>query len=263
MAPAADPRMSTAPAPASLDAPTEATVHPDPTLDRYRTSVEALTERMIGSASRAVRFDWRQSSVGVGAFLGELLERNNFGSLAAGVMFRHPFGDFMGEAGLTRVFTWSTDSSDKLALTPYRQYGRPSRFELDLNLGYPLAEGVVTPRWSWIPAAEMVFSVQLGFRYSIYPEGFSGLSFGDVAKSLLAPRLTDAELNNLETIRPEGMVIDSARYGLLGGFSLDLYLRPGFFLSPRTMIAIPLLNSATGSNLGWWWEISTTAGWMF
>lgn len=234
---------------------------PDSTLERYRTPLEALNERMIGTASRSVRFDWRKSKLGLALLGSELLERNNFGSTRLGLLARRPFGGVMGELAVTRAFTWGTDSSDKLSRTPYRQYGRPSRFELDVNVAYPLAEGVVTAWPSFFPAAELVFSANAGFRYLFYPEALGGARFVEVASAVLAPRLTERELAQLEPVRPPGMLIDRARYGLLAGLALDVYLQPGAFISPRAMVAFPLLAPVTGTGLGLWWELTLGIGW--
>lgn len=235
----------------------------DTSLDRYRTPFEALTERMIGTASKSVRFDWRKSPVGFALIGSNLLELNNFVTTRYGGMVRKPLGDFMAELAITRANTWGTDSSAKLARTPYRQYGRPARFELDINMSYPVAEGVVTAVPSFIPPAELVFSGTAGFRYSVYPSGFSDSKFADIAKSLANPQLTDREIARLEADRLPGMQIDRARYGLMAGASLDIYLQPGFVLSPRALVSLPVLAPATGSGLGWWWELTLGAGWMF
>lgn len=236
---------------------------PDTSLERWRTPVEALNERMIGTASRAVRFDWRNSTVQVGVLGTELLERNNFASTRLGLMARKPLGVFMGELAVTRAFTWETDSTRKLALTPYRQFGRPSRFELDVNVGYALAEGVVTAWPSFFPPAEMVFSANVGVRYLFYPGALGGQKFLDVTTALASPKLTDDELEYLEQSRPGGMQIDPARYSTLAGLSVDVYLQPGAFLTPRVMMALPLLTPANDTGLGFWWELSVAAGWAF
>ena len=235
----------------------------DTTIDRYRTPFEVLNERMIGTASRAVRFDWRQTRVGVGLVGSQLLELNNFRSARLGGFVRMPIKGFLGDIAITRVFTQGSDSTEKLALTPYRQSGRPSRFELDLNLGYPLAEGVATARPGFFPATELVFSANAGLRYLFYPGSLAGASFGETARSLFAPKLSALEVENLESTRLPGMQLDGARYSLLTGFSLDVYFQGGGFLSPRVLIALPLLSGVTDSRLGWWWELSLGAGWAF
>jgi hypothetical protein len=169
----------------------------------------------------------------------------------------------MFDLGLTRVFTWSADASDKLALTPYRQAGRPSRFEFNFDLGLPLAEGVATPRLSFIPAAEVVLSLNAGFRYLFYWGQFSGMSFGDGAKAVFSPVFTDQEIQNLDGDRLPAMQIDRGRYNLLAGLSADVYFHSGAFFSPRVMVVVPVLGGLAKSGLGWWFEMSLSLGWMF
>jgi hypothetical protein len=231
----------------------------DKTIDRHRTPFEVLNERMIGAASRAVRFDWRKRRLGIGLIGSQLLELNNFSSARFGGLVRKPLGSFMGELAITRVLTRGSASTDKLALTPYRQTGRPSRFELDINVGYPLAEGVATARPGFFPATELVFSASAGLRYAYYPGALSGATFGEVAKALISPSLSAKELENLESKLPPGMQLDEGRYNLLTGLGLDVYFQTGGYLAPRAMFALPI----TGSDLGLWWELTFSAGWMF
>ncbi|MGQ0505948.1 MAG: hypothetical protein ACT4TC_11600 [Myxococcaceae bacterium] len=240
---------------------TAAPATPDQTLEHYRTPFEILTERSIGEASRAVRFDWRKSKGGIGLIGSQFLELNNFNSGRIGLFTRTAFGHFMGELSVNGAFTGGTDSSRQLSLTPYRQYGRPSRLEIGANLAYPLVEGVGTARLGFIPATEWVFSVNGSLRYLFYPGSFKGMSFGEVAKGLLAPKLGDQELENIERLRTPGMRVDPARYALLTGFSLDVYFQNGAFLSPRVMAGLPLFSAINGGGLGLWWELSLGLGW--
>jgi hypothetical protein len=210
----------------------------DTTLDRYRTPLDAMMERMIGEASRAVRLDWRRKQVGFGLLGGRLLELNNFSSARLGGFVRRPLGSVMGELAINRVFTRGSESTRKLALTPYRQLGRPSRFELDLNIAYPLAEGVATARSRFFPATELVFSANAGLRYLYYHGALSGAGFRGTAAGLIKPQLSRRELDNLEDRRVPGMQVDGARYNLLAGLSLDVYF------------------------LEWWWEVALALGWL-
>jgi hypothetical protein len=221
---------------------------------------------MIGVASRAVRFDWRRKSMGVGATGGELLEMNNFRSRKVGLSARRPFASSMiGDVAINWVETQGSPSSEKLALTPYRQVGRPSRLELDVDAAYPLAEGVATSRPGRFPATELVFSAVGGLRYLHYPGAIHGADVREIGemqelgRTIFAPSLTRKELRYLEDKRPGGMEVDRARYNLLGGIGGDLYFHKGGYVSPRAMVALPV----TGSGLGWWWELTLDAGWMF
>lgn len=233
----------------------------DHSIDANRSPVDALTESMIGSASKSVRFDWRRSPVAFALLGSELLERNNFGSTRLGLLSRKAFGDLLVELGVNYVFTWETDSSRKLSLTPYRQFARPARLEIDVNVAYALAEGVVTALPSVVPPAQMVLSANAGVRYLYYPGALEGADALGYAAGLTAPALTQVEIENLEGTRLPGMQVDLARYGLLTGLCLDVYLQPGLLVTPRAMLAIPIFAPFGGSGLGWWWELSVGLGW--
>ncbi len=232
---------------------------PDDSLEQYRTPFDALTERTIGSASRAVRFDWRKSKFGLELLGGQLLELNNFITWRVGVVGRVPMKGIMLEFGANVALTSGSDSTDKLSATPYRQVGRPSRLELDVDVSYPLAEGVATPRTNFLPTAELVLSATAGLRYLYYQHQFHTVSVKNGALDLVKPQLTSQELDNLESQRLPAMEIDKGRYDVLAGITFDVYVQSGGFISPRVMIAPPI----TESGLGWWWELSLAAGWMF
>lgn len=250
--------VSAAAADGGVIAPTDPIV--DTSIERYRTPLEALTEHPVGEASRAVRFDWRHSRVGFGLTTASLLELNNYSSFRLGGYVRKAFGNVTLEAAATYVFVFGSEASERLSLTPYRQFGRPHRVEVDVNVGYALAEGVVTPRVGMIPAAQLVFSANAGLRYLFYPGAFTKIPALDAFGAFFAPRITDAEIANLEYRRLPAMQIDRARYALLAGFSLDLYFRPGVSVTPRVMMALPVFSGLPGAGLGWWWELSLAVG---
>jgi hypothetical protein len=233
---------------------------PDTTLERYRTPLEALTERPIGEASRAVRFDWRRSRIGFGALTSSVIELNNYSSARIGGYVRKALGSFMLELAVTYVHTWGSFASEQLSLTPYRQFARPSRLEVDFNLSYALAEGVVTPRVAFLPSAELVFSATAGIRYLYYFGSLAGVPAGDVLAALFNPRLSDREADNLEPQRLPAMQIARTRYSLLAGFQLDLYLRPGLAVTPRVLLSLPVFGGIPGAGLSWWWELSLGVG---
>ena len=232
-------------------------------VDRARTPFEALTERLLGSASRAVRFDWRAKSAGVGLVTSGLFELNSFATARIGGFVRLPAGDFLVEFAVTRVIVWGSESTARLAQTPYRQSGRPGRFELDVNVDYVLAEGVITPRPGFLPPVQLVFSATAGFRYLIYTQSWPNLTPGEVLLALFSPVLQQKEIDNLEVARLPAMQLDRGRYDLLVGLSLDLYFQPGLFFSPRVLLALPVFSVATASGLGAWWELTARFGWMF
>lgn len=166
----------------------------------------------------------------------------------------------MLELAVTYSYAYETPSSRTLALTPFRQYGRPSHWEIDFNVGYAIAEGVVTPLASFMPPAEMVLVAYGGLRYLVYPDGMLGRPLQDVGLDLATPQLSEAERERIEPKTPGGMLLDSARYHTMAGLSLDVYFQPGIFISPRALVAVPLLTPVTASGLGFWWELSLSIG---
>jgi len=127
-------------------------------------------------------------------------------------------------------------------------------------VGYAIAEGVVTPLTDYLPPAEMVLVAYAGLRYLVYPEGMANRPLQDIGLDLVSPQLSAAETERIERIRLESMLIDPARAHTLVGVSLDVYFQPGVFVSPRGMLAVPLLVPATGSGLGFFWELSIAVG---
>ena len=178
-------------------------------------------------------------------------------------MVRIPGQRTILELGLSYAEVWDTPSSFSLALTPYRQPGRPSRLEVDAALALPLAEGVVTTFPRFFPAVQLVFNGYVGFRYIVYPKGWPGMQPGQVAAAIFSPTMTEIEIENLDDERLSAMLVDPGRYGLMLGFGNDIYFEQGFFVSPRIMMAIPLLAPATQTEMLTWAEFSLAIGMAF
>lgn len=247
---------------ASDDAPAPESTEDDP-LSPYRTPFRVLTERTIGVASQPVEFDWRRTRAQVAVTGHQLFELNNYDSLRVGLLGRFPVERYLLEAGVGYVFVGDTPSSGRLALTPYRQPGRPARLELDFMFGLPLAEGVVTTAPRWFPAVELVLMAYVGVRYAVYPGVLQGLTVREGTAAVLSPRMSDPELANLEERRLPGMQIDRARYGPMVAIGNDVYFTQGLFLSPRFTLAVPLLAAATESELRWWGDATVAVGMAF
>lgn len=261
--PAPPPPEPPAPPAPSVPAPDAPPAVPDPEdddLSRYRLPFQVLMDRAIGTTSTAVEFDWRKTKLQVGGAAGVVTEFNNFQSARGGAAVRLPAGGALAEVGVSWTDVWATPSSELLALTPYRQPGRPSRIDVDLGASLPLAEGVVTARPRWFPAVQVVFSAIAGVRYSVYPTGWAGLAPGAVAEALVAPSLSDAEVDNLEAARLGGMEVDRGRYGLVAGIGNELYFKRRLFLSPRVVLAVPLLAPASQTELLFWTDLSVAFG---
>jgi hypothetical protein len=245
-APAPDPRV---PLPADEDP-----------ISPYRLRFDTLVERSIGTTSVPVAFDWRRTHVELGATGSYLAELNNFNGMRVGGVARFPSGGLIVELGASFAASWESPTSRQLALTPYRQPGHPNRFEIDFTVGAPLAEGVVTVSPKLFPAMEMVFNGYAGLRYLLYPTGWAHLKPGEVAADIFAPALSQEEIDNLDPYRLPAMQVDSGRYGVLLGLGDDLYFKSGLFLSPRVMIAIPILAPATKTDLFVWADLALAVG---
>ncbi|MCA9546722.1 MAG: hypothetical protein KC613_20090 [Myxococcales bacterium] len=250
------PEVPLAPTAADVDA-----VHaPDRRLEAWRTRFDALTERALGRTAKRVRYDWRKDWIQAGLNGGLPAELNNYNSLRAGAFVRVPIQDLLLAFELHYVFVSADESADKIALTPYRQPGRPDRFELDVGVSLPLAEGIVTAVPDFMPATQLVLSAQFDFRYLIYPGAYAGLDFLETLRALVDNEFSDQELQNIDDQRLPGMAIDRARYHLLTGLGLDLYFQSGLFISPRMLIHLPL-TSATKLYLGL--ELDVAVGMSF
>jgi hypothetical protein len=250
-------------APRAADAEPGEPAEDAPGIEKYRAPFSVIADRAIGTTSTPVEFDWRRNKVQVGAYGSFLSELNNFNSLRGGALARFPSKGLIWEVGLSYVAVGDTAASRDLALTPYRQAGRPRRGELDVGLGVPLAEGVVTTVPRWFPAVQMVLNGYVDIRYRIYPSGYRGLTFGQVTRSILNPQLSPEERNNLEGARLEAMTIDRERIGLLMGVGNDFYFKPGLFVSPRIMFSVPLFATVSESQLLWWSDAQLAVGAAF
>jgi len=234
-----------------------------PSIKAFRIPFRELMERSIGSTAKPVRFDWRNTQLHVMATGSRPAELNNFETLRTLIGVRFPIDNLILEIGAGRAFVWGTPSTSRLARTPFRQPGRPARFELNFAAGYPLAEGVVTARPGFFPAVQVVLNAYAEFRYLLYPQAFRRQTLSGVGGVLFSPRLSDKEKENLEGARLPAMEIDSGRWDLLAGLGLDVYFANGFFVSPRILLAVPLLAPATRSKLLLWTDFSLNFGWAF
>ncbi|MFT5586746.1 MAG: hypothetical protein ACI9VR_004348 [Cognaticolwellia sp.] len=243
--------------------PDTATPASDDSLSEYRLPFSVLAERSIGVTSKPVEYNWRDGKVQVAATGSHYFELNNYSTMRAGGMLRLPSDGFIYELGLSKVWVWDSPASQQLALTPYRQPGRPPRLELDLTVGLPIAEGVVTAVPKRFPASQLVLNVYIGLRYSIYPNSYSGLRGRELAAALTSPGMTETEIENLENRRLDAMQVDTARYSVMAGVGNDLYLSQGVFISPRVMFAVPIFAPVNESDLRLWADFSLAVGVAF
>ena len=250
------------PTPEEADAPTVDVPEEDP-LSAYRVRFDVLVDRTIGTASQPVVFNWRRSTVHAAATGSFLVELNTFNSMRAGGMVRLPGQRSIVELGLSWAEVWDSQSSRQLAYTPYRQPGRPDRLDLDVMVGLPLAEGVVTAAPRLFPATQLVLNGYVGLRYGLYPTGWGGMTPGQVVGAIFNPVMTEIELDNLESARLDAMEVDPQRYGFMAGLGNDIYFEQGFFVSPRLLLSLPLLAPATQTRLVMTADASVVIGMAF
>lgn len=233
---------------------------PDDSLSPFRADFDVLADRAIGTTSRPVEFNWRRSKIQLAVQGNHFFELNTFNSLRVGALARIPSNGWMLEAGVSYADTWDSAASRTLELTPYRHAGRPDRMDIDIGVGLPLAEGIVTTFPRWFPAVQMVFNGYVGFRYHLYPHAFGGMRVGQVARNLFSPQLSQDEIDNLDRHRLDAMRVDQGRYGVLVGFGNDLYFKQGIFLNPRLMVGVPLFAPVSNTELLFYADLSLAIG---
>lgn len=220
-----------------------------------------FVERIVGQAQHPVVFNWRKSQAAVSFEAGPLLELNNFESSRFAGLFRFPSDGASWQIGVASVRTRSTESTELVGRTPYRQTGRPSRWEFDMGADMAFSEGALTHRFSFLPSIEMVFSLQGRLRYLYYPGSAEGLDWAARAKTLIQSQFTSKELENIQAKRLAGMNVDPNRINTLFGTRLDLYTKQGVVLSQNVLMNAPLLGSGTG--LRYWFDLSLGVGYAF
>ena len=235
----------------------------DESLRDKRSTLDALLQSSIGSTTTPLRFDWRDSPVHLGINASQLLELNNFESWRVGALSRLPTKNFLWEFQINYVYVRDSRSSRQLALTPYRQPGRPARFELDVGLNWPVAEGVVTPRFNWLPAVDLTLSAYGGLRYMVYPGIYRFDGFLNTLREFTSVNLSSRELEALEDSRLQSMEVVPNRYFLLAGFSSDIYMPAGAFFNLKTLLHIPFGVNPSTLTPWWWYELSASMGWAF
>ncbi|MEC8052209.1 MAG: hypothetical protein VX210_15565 [Myxococcota bacterium] len=235
----------------------------DESLRDKRSTLDALLQSSIGSTTTPLRFDWRDSPAHFGINASQLLELNNFESWRVGALTRLPTKNFLWEFQLNYVYVRDSRSSRQLALTPYRQPGRPARFELDIGLNWPVAEGVVTPRFNWLPAVDLTLSAYGGLRYMVYPGIYRFDGFLNTLREFTSVNLSSRELEALEDSRLQSMEVVPNRYFLLAGFSSDIYMPAGAFFNLKTLFHIPFGVNPSTLTPWWWYELSASMGWAF
>ena len=221
-------------------------------------SFNSFVDRVVGQAFRPTVFNWRKSSDMWLFEMGMPTELNNFESKRFSVLYRIPQDDYSWDLGIAWVNTKETLSSQKIGLTPYRQYGRPSRLELDGGLSVVLSEGISTFFPNFIGSNQIVLSAQVRFRYLSYLTQYKGLKAKDFFNAFFTLEMQDKELENIKSKRLPGMEQDPAHYNFLWGERIDLYAKNGMSFSQGVLVGLTL-----STRLGLWWEYSIGIGYAY
>jgi hypothetical protein len=104
----------------------------------------------VVSESRSPRaYDWRKKAYELQLGYGYIDEENNFENEVFELMMGFPSdGGFMPRFGVRRVIVMGTESSDKLARTPFKQEAGMTRYEIVTGVGISLLEGRNFSRFS-------------------------------------------------------------------------------------------------------------------
>ncbi len=257
--PGAAPETTQPPPPLAAEGP-ELEHEPDARVDAYRTPFDALMQRSIGSTSRRVLYDWRRANLQLRAVFAIPAELNNFESRRAGLGIRVPTDGVLLAFDVSYVAVSGSVSSRQLALTPYRQPGRPTRLQVDASLLYPLAEGIMTAARDFVPDSELVFSAAGRLSYHFYPSAYRDMTWTQALASTVAPSLSDKALRNLARAGLPGMEVDRARYSLMLGVVTDVYFRRGAFFGVESLVGLPLLGFVTNTKMDYGFELGISLG---
>lgn len=223
------------------------------------TPLDDILKSQVGSVARASVYLWRQKTLLLSFDAGQLVEMNAFESKKFALMARFPGESMTFQLGLSRIFVAGTDATDALELTPYRQAGRPSRYELDSGIDLTISEGVANQLFDFYPLGQMVLSFQARLRYLIYPTTSKKGAFKDKMRSLFAVELSDEDFDDLSRTAPAGMAVERGRLNALVGLRFDHYAVSGFSLNANLLLALPLRVS-DNDELKSWWEMAVGVG---
>ncbi len=135
--------------------------------DAFATS--SLVQEVISRAESPHSSDWRTYVAELQLGIGYVNERNNFTNSAYELSGAIPAGaGSQFRFGLRRVFMSGTESTDKIARTPYKQAAQYSRYEIQLAYAFGLMQGRAMTRLSpRLPDFEHTTLINVGAHYNL------------------------------------------------------------------------------------------------
>jgi hypothetical protein len=225
--------------------------------------LQALSDEIISESYLESAFQWRKKSILASAELGQPIELNNFTSNRFGLLAEFPTGSILVGGEFAYVITRSSASSLLLEETPIRQAGRPSRFEAGAIIEVPLAEGLANQVLSILPAAQMLWSLQIRMRKIYYDGMYKNQKGLALVREIFSASMSESSRENLKPLRLPGMNIAQNTLDLLIGLKSTVFHKSGFFVSPSFLISPPLWAGDKSKSLGFWWEMAIGCGYAF
>ncbi|HYX32890.1 MAG TPA: hypothetical protein VE954_07230 [Oligoflexus sp.] len=224
-----------------------------------KVPLETLLERSIGYAKRPSVVEWRKKNLILNVEMGQFIEYNNFDTSSWGFNLRFPSESFLVKSAVLKVETEATEASQQIAKTPFQQAGRPSRWEWQNGIEFPVLEGIGNQLFSFIPTSQCVLSAVAQLNLNIYPKIAS--SPMDMLKGLYQTRLSADEIRRLQEDAPASMRILRSRHNVGVGLQWDNYYKSGISWNTRFMYERPV--TSLDDKMKAWYSVTFGAGYAF
>ncbi len=213
-----------------------------------KDAIDELAKQVLGKVTQPTHVNWHNHSLELAMHWGSYFEYNNFRTDVRGLLLRLPSDSVVFRLGIDQLKVMATESSRNLAQTRYRQWGRPSRYELKPGAALPLIDAMGFPQQSWMPGLQISLSALFSLHLAYYPEA---PGFGEMKAQ---------DRNKLTRITPDGMEIAPERMWTTWGFETAIYSRSGIWLYIDTVTSQLLLSS---KNIPVSYEFALGVGYAF
>lgn len=213
-----------------------------------KDAIDDLAKQVLGKVTQPMHVNWRKHDLELGVHWGSYFEFNNFRSDVRGLLLRIPTDSMVFRLGLDQVKVMATESSRDMARTRFRQWGRPSRYELKPGVVLPLVDAMSFPQQKWLPELQISLSALFSLHFAYYPDA-PGIG-----------EMKAADLNKLTGITPGGMEISPERNWATWGFETAVYNRSGLWIYIDTVTCQLIMAS---SNMPVSYQFALGVGYAF
>lgn len=135
-------------------------------------AAETVVQEVISRSTSPHASDWRKYVAELQLGYGHVEERNNFTDSAYDLSGAVPTGaGSQFRFGIRRIFMETTESSDKIARTPFKQAAQYSRYEIQAAYAFGLMQGRAMTRLSpLLPDFEHSTLLNVGIHYNLPSE---------------------------------------------------------------------------------------------